>query len=236
MTKEVLDQLVGQDKKFKTIEDLAKGKVESDAFIEQLKTEKAALLKDLEALDAKAKQGATLDEIMKQLKERKSAPGSEGKDGNQPALSDEELQKVILDTLQKKNESERKAGNKAKSETDLLTKFNGDKAKAEAFVKAKAEELGVSVESLNGIAETSPKAYAKMIGLDSVTGSTDRSVSGLNDKNTDALKTGVTRDSEYYKNLKKTNRRTFWSPQTQQELFRYGQKHGMESLNEILNS
>ena len=63
----VLETLVGDGKKFKTPEDLAKGKVEADAFIETLKNQIGLMKQEMEKLGATADRKEQLEKLMSSL-------------------------------------------------------------------------------------------------------------------------------------------------------------------------
>src|SRR5574343_873745 len=83
-------QLVGPGKKFKTYSDLEKGKLEADAFIERLKTEKAELLAHAQAME-------------KMAKELQSGSGSGNASGTPAAKpSDVDLSEVVSRELDRR--------------------------------------------------------------------------------------------------------------------------------------
>src|SRR4051812_39958036 len=89
------EDLVGEGKKFKDIDALAAGKLESDRFIEQLKAEKA----DAEARASRAVEvEAELQKLREDLIARK-APEPVGKptQPSQPATTD--IEKIVLETI-----------------------------------------------------------------------------------------------------------------------------------------
>lgn len=228
---DAIKDLVGEGKKFKTVEDLAKGKLESDAFIEQLKTEQAALRKQLEELDKKAKEGATLKELMDKL----AKPNSNGESGTPPALNQDEMKKLVLNTVEQREKELARVTNRAQANDTLLQKFSGDAAKASAYLDARAKDLGLSKEALGELSETSPSAFAQLLGLQ-LQGNQSRVTTDLKSVNTEAFvpSTTGTKDANYYLDLKKKDRKVFWSPSVQQELFKYGKDYGPEALNKIL--
>jgi hypothetical protein len=231
--KAVLNELVGEGKKFQTVEDLAKGKLESDTFIEQLKTEQAALRVQLADLDKKAKEGATLKELMDKLE--KAKPNSNGNGDTTPTLSQDELRKLVLATVEDRETKLTRGQNRTKANDSVLQRFGGDAAKAGVYVDSRAKDLGLTKEALGELSETSPSAFAQLLGLQA-SNVQSRATSDLKTTNTEAFipSTGAAKDVNYYAALKKTNSKAFWSPSTQQELFKFGKEYGSEALNKIL--
>jgi hypothetical protein len=99
--KNYLEDLVGEDKKFKSVEDLAKGKAESDAFIRKLQEENEGMRQEL-------KTRISLQEFMdKQEQMRKNEPANsvpenttsessaETKTTNQSNFKPEDIEKLL---------------------------------------------------------------------------------------------------------------------------------------------
>lgn len=225
-----LIELVGQGKKFATVQDLAKGKLESDAFIEQLKTEQAALRKELADKEEKAKEAATLKDLMDKLNAKK--PDSNGKDGT-AQLTQEELLQLVLKTLNEQKQSEIVKTNKDKANEVLLAKFQGDAEKAKTYKESKAKELGLTLESLDKLSENSPVAFTQLLGLQGQV-TQPRAPSSVQSTNEGFFNTGQDKNEAYYSDLRKKDSKKFWSPSVQQELFKYGKEHGHEALTKIL--
>src|SRR4029450_8159059 len=80
--KNYLEELVGEGKKFKTPEDLARGKAESDSFIERLQ-------KELHGLRNELKSRLQLEEVVDRISSASKSPISEQPprepDNGQPA-------------------------------------------------------------------------------------------------------------------------------------------------------
>ena len=169
MTDDTLDQgnpletLVGPGKKFSTVEELAKGKLEADAFIEQLKSEKQQVLDELAKHDKTDKDQHTIADLIKEF--RKPDSESEG----QPAITDEELQEKIKAIMLGEETSRTRELNRDKGNTLVLAKVNGNAEAAKTFIAEKAKELGITPSDLTNLSETSPIAFAKVIGVDQST-------------------------------------------------------------------
>jgi hypothetical protein len=64
-----VSDLVGEDKKFKTVEDLAKGKLEADSYIEQLKEENRIAREKLGELEGSKSKDETVSELLRAVRE-----------------------------------------------------------------------------------------------------------------------------------------------------------------------
>lgn len=166
-TKNYLEDLVGEGKKFKTPEELARGKWESDQFISSLTREMEDLRKEI--LTRK-----TTEELLDQIAQRTnaSAQSREPLDEDStrrietpqvPGLKKEDVEKLVAERLQQ-TELQRTATQNLKEVNDTLEKKWG--AEAVQRVKQKAADLGVSLEYLQNQAKVSPKAFYALIGVE----------------------------------------------------------------------
>lgn len=219
-----LAELVGEGKKYKDVQALAKSNKDKDDFIERLKGEAAAARS---ALRGEQK----IDEFLDKLKNIKApAAGVPNKDGNQPDPKDTNqpnmnnenetkgLTAVEVEQILERREKARIAEQNLKGALDIAKKSFG--ANYAATLKAKAEELGVSQEYITDVAKTSPQAFARLVGANGASQGTSSPQTMINSA---ALKDqkGNVKDSKYYKELrKKVGDAEFFKPQIQNELFR----------------
>lgn len=159
-----VNDLVGEGKKFKTVDDLAKGKAESDAFINQLQEEMKALRNEVEKRNTAE---ANLESLRAEIREIKAKPvSSEASPNTTGALTAEQLENLVASTLTKQ-ERERMAAQNLKTVNDKLVQTFGSSEKASEVLSKKAYDIGMSIEELRAIAAKSPSALLKLIGSDS---------------------------------------------------------------------
>jgi hypothetical protein len=214
------ESLVGEDKKFKSPEDLAKGKMESDQFIEQLKKEQAELREELS-------KRLTSEEVLEKIREANQQQGQSQGDNTSPQLSEERLSELVKKSLESTRTEETKLNNVQSVDQQLVNQF-GDKA-GEWLVN-KAKDLGVSVNFLQDVASTSPQAFFNTVGLNqtnlgkaSVTqGSVNTTV--MSQVNTAGQPQHGTK--KFYDQLRKENPRKYWTPEVQNQLFKSRQELG----------
>lgn len=219
-----LEELVGDGKKFKTPEDLAKGKAEADRYIETLKQE-------LEAAKAQAANGANVESILAEIKKlNESKPGN---DGGQPPMNEREnttipnIEELVLQTLTK-TEAERQA---RENKNSVIAKMNevwgADSGKE---LSKTAANLGVSVEYLNSVAQQSPKVFFQLTGLN-----TNRSAPSGTTVPTSKVNfggpEGTVRDARFYRELKKSNPKLYADTKTQIQMARDAQRIGESFFN-----
>ena len=207
--KSILDTLVGEGKKFKTVEDLAIGKVQSDEFIEQLQTETAGLREDLG-------KRVSVEEAISNLK-KSGVNNDNGGDTSPAQLSPDDIQSIVTKTLTETQTAQ--TYNKNLDVTsNLMTEKFGEKA-AETL-QNKAQSLNLSVQELKDIAGKSPDAFKELMGLtQKQTSGTPQSSGGT--VNTELISSLNSEDKdgwEYYEKLRKTNPTLYWKPATQNEM------------------
>jgi hypothetical protein len=176
----VLDELVGEGKKFDSVEALAKGKMASDDHIARIEQENADLKAKLETAG-----GTTIEEIqarLQQLAETKQ----EGSKGEQ-TMSSDDLEQTIRDVITTVTDADTKASNRAKGNALVLSAVDGDADAARALVAERSARLGMSPAKLAELSEQSPDAFAELMQLKDSGPAPSQTTSVLPGQRTDAL-------------------------------------------------
>lgn len=142
-----IDQLVGEGKKFATVEALVQGKLSADEHIRKIEAENRELRENL----ARAK---SLDEALKEVKDISNQKAQTG----QPV---ENLGQLIDGKLAERELAKHQATNMTQVTNELIAAY-GDANKAKEAVAQRASELGVSVASLDALAKESPQAFFRV--------------------------------------------------------------------------
>jgi hypothetical protein len=164
VTTSILEGLVGDGKKFKTVEDLARGKLASDDFIKKLEEETATLRTQLAIVNETNDRTKLLEQIMTNLNTNTPNP-QDTTTVQTTQTTDNQPNSLSLDDIVKlmdAREQARKQTQNWNSAVSEVSKVYGDKA--EEFIANKALELGLSVEVLKSLGSTSPKALLNAIG------------------------------------------------------------------------
>lgn len=150
-------EFIGEGRKYKTPEEALKSIPHAQVHIAKLEEERKALEEELQ-------KRKTAEELIEEFR----ATGSNKPNGEatpQSTLDPKELAKLVEVTLEHR-EATKMAQANAKAVIDTFMEKFGDVAKAkEHFVKL-AQENGLSVDTLNKLAETSPNAVFKLAGFD----------------------------------------------------------------------
>jgi hypothetical protein len=209
-----LEDLVGPDKKFKTVEDLARAKIEADRFIEQLKGETESMRGEirartsLEELAERVAKGANGE--MRQPSPQE--PRSEKQDEPAPDLTTE-VQRLLKEE-RAKNDRDANIENTRKA---LKERFGAD---YNATLRQIAEKLSVSDKFLSDMAAGSPVAFLQLI--DSVqpadpTRPLTPPASSI-DTNKGAFNQQTKKNAAYYSEIRKKDLNLYYSKKIQNEM------------------
>lgn len=208
-----LVELVGEDKKFKTVADLAKGKLEADKFINDLKAEMAELRTHLSGQ-------ADLDALKAELQELRDKSGAT-KPGTPEALSAADIKALVTKAITEEESSKTATQNIREANQRMITKF-GTLENATTALNTRAQELGLPVKTLQGIAAQSPTAFEQMVIGKLEAPQSETFVRGT--VSSQALPVGSTQAPkegswEYFQNIKKTKGvNAYFDPQVQNAL------------------
>lgn len=146
----LLQALVGETQKYKTVDELAKAYANADSFIEQLKEENRKLREQ-------TMQAKTIDEVLERLS-AKEAPQDDT-----PAVSGikpEDVQKLVEQTLLGREQKSKREANLLAADKAMKEKF-GDKA-AEVFKQRAATPEKAKI--LMELAATDPNEFVALFG------------------------------------------------------------------------
>lgn len=220
-TPSVVDQLVGEGKKFKTVEEALQGKVEADSYIDELKTK-------LSSLEAEVSKGSRIDELLSQLQDKAISPAPILETPNTdsvPQLDVSDLKSLVGSAISEQKQDEIKAKNLAVVEQELAKAF-GTEAKTK--VDAKAKELNLSEKTLESMAAESPTAFLTLMGQSLPKAGSPIVESSVN---LEAFQSSGKRGKTYYDNLRKTNQTQYFSAKVQQQRVVDRQELGSEFYN-----
>ena len=144
---------VGEHSGYKSVEDLIKGKAEADKFIERLKAE----AREREELIAQLQKNNSIVEELKQIR----SMNMNTENTNTHDVNEDAMKQIALKVMQEEN-AMKVAEENLNSCRRAVSTLNND---VELAMKNKAQELGCTVEYLEGIAKASPKAFKSMFGI-----------------------------------------------------------------------
>lgn len=227
----VLETLVGEGKKFKDPELLAKAKLESDQFIEQLKAENKTLRDEMQ-------QKVRLEELLKRIEEKTRDTSSsrnqppyeteqDDEDNPNPSLTNEDLERLIE---QKYNqiETRKTAQQNLDATKQKLKELLGDNWTEK--LKTRITQLGLNEKTLDTLASQSPQAALNALGLSGTQTSgfySPPSSSVSQNLNTQ----GTSRNKAYYDKIKESDPKTYWSQKVQAQMHKDALKLAEDFFN-----
>lgn len=153
--------LVGEGKKYKNEQDLAKSVLHSQTHIQRIEKENA----EMRELLTKNDRTARLEEMITQLLQKNSAPSNEAPpareepvDNGKNTLSDEDLEAKFEQLLTKKTTEQTRRSNLSVVKDKLLETYGDSFAEV---VKQKGAELGLDENAINDLASRNPKLFFK---------------------------------------------------------------------------
>lgn len=211
----LLSSLVGEGKKFKSVEDLARGKVESDKFIEKLTEELAEMRKELTGM-------ASMTQTVEELKKLRNQPQG-GSTTTEAPVDPEQLITAVEKRLSEKSEAKKREENILEADRMIVDIFKGDRAKSKEFLESKAKELGVGVNWLVDVAANNPKAVLNLLGLAQQTSqpaAKDPS-SVVNTSSQTFVQGGAPQrgTKAYYEDIRRKDKTLYFSTKIQNEIF-----------------
>ena len=225
ITEKFLENLVGEGKKFTDAESLAKGKYEADVHVSNLERQIVELREDID-------QGAKLTELMELVREQnKPAPKDPDKspvvpsDTSSGQMTEEELKALIATHVSERDKQSLEARNLAEAETALTKKFGEG---AGRVLNDRAATLGMTVDELRVVAGKNPKAFSRLIGMDSDNQNTDTGtlLGGAQRSEGGEIKGANTQNSAFYNELRKKNKAAYYMPKIQMQMMKDAESMG----------
>jgi hypothetical protein len=220
---DLLGELVGEGKKFKTVDDLAKGKLEADSFIERLQTENKALREAMVSDDTPDVVLAKINELLvSKGSDKNTTTAQVNQTKPQESLSKEE----VLELLTKREMDQRRTNNVNRFNAQVNKAF-GDKTGE--VLATRLGELEMDPELFSAMVEKNPEAALRVLGLKESgmsSGVFDSSV------NTEAFfgpsgkGSGEKQNFAYFNKLRRELRERYYEPEIQKQVFEARKKLG----------
>jgi hypothetical protein len=222
-----LNDLVGEGKKFKTPDDLAKAKLESDRFIEKLQNEQRELREELNKrlTTEDALRKAQEAGIVEQRPQAEPAPVPQRQ--NEQLNISSEVEKALA-----KRDQEASLRSNIEAVTTRMTELYGTADKAAEVISSRSRELGMPVETLRKMASENPKAFLALLGVQDKPQGAPQTSSWSNTKNTTAMKSAVGSTAvtpgtyKYYSELRKTDPAAYFSSRVQLQMDKDAREKG----------
>ena len=224
-TPSLLEDLVGEGKKYATPEELAKSRLEADKHIEQIQSENKRMREELAELEKKANSSKTIEDVLKALQTRDSSSTTD----NQTGENGVDIASTVKELFDKERGEQTAAQNRAEVNSKVLEYFKGDTAKAKEHMQRALKEAGLNGQTFAQLTNQSPAAALRILNINSSNQSRSNvSMTDRADVNTSYTGGEAVRNMEYYNRLKKEmGVAKFYSDiKLQQQLFKDAEQLG----------
>jgi len=163
--KNYLTELVGEGKKFKSPEELARGKYESDTYIKLMEKRMDNLREDYLKLREDYTARASLEELVDKIDKRQlsSSEPPPAPEVPQPTIDPKQIESLVSNKVQEIETSKRQQDNFNTVRAKLQERFGSNYANV---LKEQTESLGLTDNFVNDLARNHPTVFFKTFGLD----------------------------------------------------------------------
>jgi hypothetical protein len=199
---------------------LARGKYEGDVHIDRLKDQNDKVVKDFMKFREDSASGPNLKEVLdqymsefKQSQSNNNTPVQEDKS----VFDETKLNDMVKHHLTANKQLEREEANASSVESKLQEAYGPN---YKQIVKQQIDDLGMSVDFFNNLARQNPKVLYKTLGVDQPRQENFQAPPMSSQRTNLNSNTGSAKTWSQWEKLRKTDPRSYWEPQTQQQLFR----------------
>lgn len=211
--KNYFSELVGEGKKFKDQEALARGKAEADNYVASLTSELDTLRQDYLKLREDHMAGAKLEQLIDQLNKQQQRNADDytppvGEVKQKPELNLEEVKKSVLDDLKREKVLEEERNNLASIQEKLKERFGNN---AQNILKQQRDALKMTQEQVDSLARQAPAAFMRLMGLDEKPTETFQAPPSSTQRS-EFSPTTQKRTWSWWQNLKRESPSKYWDP------------------------
>lgn len=216
--KDYLKELVGENAKFKTVNDLARGKYEADLWIEQKKTEFDKLREDYLKLHADYNARAKLEELIDRFDKRQDPPRQEPEDTGKglPTFDPTQIDSLV-ETKLKAYEQTNKELKNFNEVQDTLKKEWGENYPS--HLQSRINTLGLTKDFVNQLARTHPQVLYRTLGVGEPKGDGFQAPPQSTQRDTFVPKQNI-RSYGYYREMRDKDPKKYYDPKTQAQMMK----------------
>lgn len=214
--KNYFEELVGEGKKFKSPEELAKAKQRSDLYIKDLERGRDELrndyLKQRDELMTRASMQEYIDQ-MKALQSNQSVPPKiADEDKKQPSIDNNQIESLISTKIKEIEDRRKQDDNFNMVKSKLTEKFGANYASS---LKHQMDSLGLNDNLVNTLAREHPQVLLRTLGVDQQQQEQDFMTPPRSSMRNDSFAPNTTKRTwSWYQQLKKDNPTKYWEPKT----------------------
>lgn len=165
-SKNYLEELVGEGKKFRSNEDLARGKWEADATVDILKKKLDQMREDYQRVDNEYKASASLREHIDQLMSRPHASNENtpvNDEQQKPAFDPNQVKELISESIHQHELTKKQEENFGSVEKKLRETYGPN---YKDHLKTAVEDLGLEASFVNDLARNQPRVLLRTLGIE----------------------------------------------------------------------
>ncbi len=215
-----LSDLVGEGKKYKTMEDLARSRLEADSFIEKLKNENAALREAISTETDPAEMLRLLEQ--RRLNAKKGSENAVNSQSNQSPVAPLSEERV-LELLSERDRKLQQEKNRQLFDSTLANTFG---SKTAEVVTKRLSDLGMDKQTFDNLALSNPQAALRVLGLKDNVGSGSLEPSVTTEAYLSEKLNGEVRNFAYFQKLRREMKEAYYSPEMQRQVWEARQKLG----------
>lgn len=215
------NDIVGEGKKYKNPDDLAKAYANIEAHARKIEAENATIRAERDAREANPNPNPNPSVRQEQPQGSDLNPVTPPQAPKPDAV---DFRSQIREEVKALNETERATAN-AEAAANKLVDIYGSPLEANKAVQTRAQELGVSVDWLRDSAARSPNAFYATMGIGDNTPSRSTPASGDGVR----MNTGTAqRNFEYFDKIRKDDPKLYFSANTQREMMAAARTQGAD--------
>jgi hypothetical protein len=211
--KNYVEELVGEGKKFKTIEDLARGKYESDLHIKIMEKRSDELRNDYLKVRDENLAKAKLEELIDKMQAQQLSPSSyqppANDDKTPPTIDSKQIESLIDSQISRRETESKEKANFNTVQNRLKERFGNS---YQAVLKEQIDTLGLTIDDVNVLAKKSPNAFFRTMGLDQPQQTESFQAPVRSNQMSSFKPTTQKRTWSYYQELKKQNPKLYYDP------------------------
>jgi len=219
--KDYFEELVGEGKKFKSPAELARGKAESDLYIEHMKGRMDELRQDYTKLhneyNAGPKLKETLDQYMQELKQSQGANPPQGQEDKSPVLDETKLADMIKQHITANKQLDTEESNARTVESKLQAALGPN---YKQLVSQQISSIGMTADFFNDMARKYPDALMRTLGLEGQRQGETFQAPPTSTRGSDPFAGPTKRTNAFYQKMRQTDPVKYRDPKTQDQMFK----------------
>jgi len=212
--KNYFEELVGEGKKFKDEQALARAKAESDAYIRTLIASQDEMRNEMKKLRDEVTAKAKLEDLIDRMQNNQNNSSNDDtdvKEENKPLFDPKAVENRMYEIIAEGKRKELEQQNYDTVVGKLQEKYGEN---FQPYLKQKVKELGLTDESVINMAKTMPQVLIRSLDLDKPVQQSNGFSSPRSSVRTDnfSYSDGPKRDWAYYQKVRKENPELYHSP------------------------